>query len=111
MFQITLSNSLRVYCLRYGHDINIISKWSEQESGVKHIFGLNDKKNTSQNVVINTQELINGHLLLTGMSGTGKSYQAKRLIKTAIQQNLEVDIFDVHNELEQPVLLTYFLAV
>lgn len=73
---------------------------------MKHVFGLNEylyrQKRTRQNVVINTQELINGHLLLTGMSGTGKSYQAKRLIKTAIQQNLEVDIFDVHNELEQP---------
>jgi len=73
---------------------------------VKHIFGLNEylyrQKKTHQNVVINTQELINGHLLLTGMSGTGKSYQAKRLIKTAIQENLEVDVFDVHNELEQP---------
>ncbi len=73
---------------------------------MKHIFGLNEylyrQKKTQQNVVINTQELINGHLLLTGMSGTGKSYQAQRLIKTAIQQNLEVDIFDVHNELEQP---------
>ena len=76
------------------------------ESVLKHIFGLNEylyrQKHTRQNVVINTQELINGHLLLTGMSGTGKSYQAKRLIKSAIQQNLEVDIFDVHNELEQP---------
>jgi len=73
---------------------------------LEHVFGLNEylyrQKNTRQNVVINTQELINAHLLLTGMSGTGKSYQAKRLIKTAIQQNLEVDIFDVHNELEQP---------
>ena len=73
---------------------------------MKHVFGLNEylyrQKNTQQNIVINTQELINGHLLLTGMSGTGKSYQAKRLIKSAIQQNLQVDIFDVHNELEQP---------
>lgn len=60
------------------------------------------QKNAQQNIVINTQELINGHLLLTGMSGTGKSYQAKRLIKSALKQNLQVDIFDVHNELEQP---------
>jgi len=40
---------------------------------LKHVFGLNEylyrQKNTQQNVVINTQELINGHLLLTGMSG------------------------------------------
>ena len=73
---------------------------------MKHDFGLNEylyrQKNTHQNVVINTQDLINGHLLLTGMSGTGKSYQAQRLLSSAIQQNLEVDIFDVHNELDQP---------
>ena len=73
---------------------------------MQHVFGLNEylyrQKNTQQNIVINTQELINGHLLLTGMSGTGKSYQAKLLIKSAIQQNLQVDIFDVYNELEQP---------
>ena len=36
------------------------------------------------------------------MSGTGKSFQAQRLLASALQQNLEVDIFDVHNELEQP---------
>ncbi len=73
---------------------------------MKHFFGINEylykQKKTQQHVVINTQELINGHLLLTGMSGTGKSYQAQRLLASAIQQNLEVDIFDVHNELEQP---------
>ncbi len=75
------------------------------ESALKHIFGLNEylyrQKNTNQPIVINTQELINGYLLLTGMSGTGKSYQAQRLLTNAIEQNLEVDIFDVHNELDQ----------
>ena len=73
---------------------------------MKHVFGLNEylyrQKNTQQNVVINTQELINGHVLLTGMSGTSKSHQVKRLIKSAIQQNLQVDIFDVQNKLDQP---------
>lgn len=47
---------------------------------MKHVFGLNEylyrQKKTKQHVVINTQEIINGHLLLTGMygTGTGKSY-------------------------------------
>jgi DNA helicase HerA-like ATPase len=69
------------------------------------VFGLNEylyrQKHIHQPIVINTQELINGHLLLAGMSGTGKSYQAQRLLTNAIKQNLEVDIFDVHNELDQ----------
>lgn len=73
---------------------------------MKHIFGLNKylyrQKKSHQPIVINSQDLINGPLLLTGMSGMGKSYQAQRLLASAIQQNLEVDIFDVHNELDQP---------
>lgn len=72
---------------------------------MKHVFGLNEylyrQKHIHQPIVINTQELINGHLLLTGMSCTGISYQAQRSLTNAIQQNLEVDIFDVHNELDQ----------
>ncbi len=72
---------------------------------MQHIFGLNEyqykQKNTRHLVKINTHELINSHLLITGMSGTGKSYQAKKLIKTAIEQSIDVDIFDVHNELNQ----------
>ena len=35
------------------------------------------------------------------MSGTGKSHQAKRLINSAIDQGVQVDIIDVHNELHQ----------
>lgn len=69
------------------------------------MFGLNEylyrQKHIHQPIVINTQELINGHLLLADMSGTGKSYQAQRLLTNAIKQNLEVDIFDIHNELDQ----------
>jgi len=72
---------------------------------LEHFFGINEyqyrQKKTRQAISINSNELINGHLLLTGMSGTGKSYQATRLIQSALQQKIEVYIFDVHNELEQ----------
>lgn len=72
---------------------------------MEHIFGINEyqyrQKQTRQQVIINTAELINSHLLITGMSGTGKSHQAKRLINSAIDQGIQVDIIDVHNELNQ----------
>lgn len=44
--------------------------------------------------------LINAHLLVCGMSGTGKSYQSRRLLGSAAQAGVEVDVFDVHDELE-----------
>lgn len=72
---------------------------------MEHIFGINEyqyrQKQSKQPVIINTADLINSHLLITGMSGTGKSHQAKRLINSAIDQGIEVDIIDVHNELHQ----------
>ncbi|SHN93550.1 hypothetical protein BHECKSOX_434 [Bathymodiolus heckerae thiotrophic gill symbiont] len=72
---------------------------------MEHFFGINEyqyrQKQTRQQLIINTAELINSHLLITGMSGTGKSHQAKRLISSAIDQGIQIDIIDVHNELHQ----------
>jgi DNA helicase HerA-like ATPase len=45
-------------------------------------------------------KLINAHLLVCGMSGTGKSFQSSRLLGSAAQAGIEVDVFDVHDELE-----------
>ena len=45
-------------------------------------------------------QLINGHLLMTGMSGSGKSFQAERLLESAAQAGVEVDVLDVHDELQ-----------
>lgn len=74
-----------------------------QNSGMKHLVGMDDyqwrEQNTSTPVVLDTDNLINGHMLYAGMSGTGKSYQLMQLINTAALQGIEVDVFDVHEEL------------
>jgi hypothetical protein len=72
---------------------------------VRHLFGIEDGpwRNARQVVpsVLDTSELINGHMLLAGMSGTGKSYQLLRYIDSAQRNGIEVDVFDVHEELDQ----------
>lgn len=71
---------------------------------MKHRFGLNEyllrQKKQETPVVMDTSDLINGHLLLAGMSGTGKSWQLQNLIESGAKQGVEFDIFDVHNELD-----------
>jgi hypothetical protein len=73
---------------------------------VRHFWGINEHKLKHKNQRIeewfNTAELINAHLLLCGMSGTGKSYQIQQLMNSAIEQRIEMDIFDPHNELDFP---------
>lgn len=73
---------------------------------MKHRFGLNEylyrQKKQEAPVFMDTSELINGHLLLAGMSGTGKSWQLQNLIASGARQGVEFDIFDVHNELDVP---------
>jgi hypothetical protein len=46
------------------------------------------------------EKLINAHVLMCGMSGTGKSWQSKRFLASAVADGLEVDVFDVHDELD-----------
>lgn len=68
---------------------------------MKHLIGL--EANTSRKpIFINTDNLINGHGLVCGTSGSGKSHQLRRLIESAIRQGLTVDIFDVHDDLAVP---------
>ncbi len=87
------------------HMLTMHNLWMLTQSGLpmKHRFGLNEysfrQKKQEIPVFMNTSELINGHLLLAGMSGTGKSHQLQSLIESGAQQGVEFDIFDVHNEL------------
>lgn len=72
---------------------------------MKHLFGLDDAswrgRRAPEACVLDTNELINGHMLIAGMSGTGKSYQIMRYLDSAHRQGVEIDVFDVHEEMHE----------
>lgn len=82
---------------------------------MKHAFGTDkvfiDKYSKMVDVVYDTKKLINPHTLLLGQSGTGKSFQLRALIESGAEQGLEIDVFDVHNELDvsgsKPVIFSH----
>lgn len=51
-----------------------------------------------------TQRLINGHLLIVGSSGVGKSHTIRKMIRRAIKAGTKVrfHVFDVHGDLDIP---------
>lgn len=71
---------------------------------MKHLVGMLDEKwrlqAAASPVILDTDCLINGHMLFAGMSGTGKSYQIQALLRACARDNIEVDVFDVHEELD-----------
>lgn len=62
------------------------------------------KKGVTSPVSVDTEALVNGHLLMIGASGTGKSYMIRNLISQAYEQKLKVrfHVFDVHGDLAIP---------
>lgn len=70
---------------------------------MRHYLGLNEYQLRQQGKEVpayyNPLDLINGHMLLCGMSGVGKSYQSLRFLESAARARLQVDVFDVHDEL------------
>lgn len=71
---------------------------------MNHYLGLAERKLVTQNtetpIPYNPLTLLNAHLLLCGMSGTGKSHQSVRFLNSAARSGIEIDIFDVHEELD-----------
>lgn len=71
---------------------------------MKHLIGMDDARwrlnGAASPIVLDTDMLVNGHMLFAGMSGTGKSYQLMQLLDAASNQGIEVDAFDVHEELD-----------
>lgn len=55
-------------------------------------------------VRMDTLKLINGHVLIVGSSGVGKSFTIRRMIKDGIESSPKVrfHVFDVHGDLEVP---------
>jgi hypothetical protein len=73
-------------------------------AAIKHYFGLSEYmfRQKSQPVAVYYEPglLINPHLLACGMSGTGKTFQMLRLLNSAADAGIEIDIMDVHEELD-----------
>lgn len=53
-------------------------------------------------VIWDSQAILNGHILIMGGSGSGKTYTAQQLLAGMVQsrQALRVHVFDVHGDLE-----------
>lgn len=72
---------------------------------MRHYIGLSEKdlklKRIDTPVHYEPAKLINSHLLICGMSGTGKSYQSLEFLGSAARSRLEIDVFDPHDELDR----------
>ncbi len=72
---------------------------------MRHYFGLSEYYLRQQQKQVplfyEPEKLINSHLTVCGMSGTGKTYQTTLLLDSAAKAGIEVDIFDVHEELQK----------
>lgn len=69
---------------------------------MKIFFGLSEQdllRNVDRKISYEPARLINAHMLVCGMSGTGKSYQCRRMLAAAANAGVEIDVFDVHEEL------------
>lgn len=71
---------------------------------MRHCFGLNEYQMRQQKkeeaVFYDPSRLINAHLVMMGMSGTGKTHQTVRLLDSASEDGIEIDVMDVHDELQ-----------
>lgn len=70
---------------------------------MKCIIGAEDyalsQKNDYVPVVYDTAVLNNGHVMLCGTSGTGKSFTLQRMVESALgSKNTRVHLFDIHSE-------------
>lgn len=72
---------------------------------MQHYIGLSEKdmklKRLEIPVIYDPSWLINSHLLICGMSGTGKSFQSLQFLGSAARAGLEIDVFDPHDELDR----------
>ena len=71
---------------------------------MQHLIGMDEaarrKSGSLIPVVLDTRQLINGHMLFAGMSGMGKSFQMLALMAAARRDGIEIDAFDPHEELD-----------
>ncbi len=70
---------------------------------MRHFIGLAEQDlrlGKARPIFFEPSKLLNSHLLITGPSGTGKSFQALRILESAALAGIEIDVFDVHEELQ-----------
>ena len=54
-------------------------------------------------VVWRSEEVINGHILLAGGSGTGKTHNIRKIMRSYLdsaQGGVRIHVFDVHDDIE-----------
>lgn len=72
---------------------------------MKHFLGLNEyqlrQKKIEEPVFYDPSLLINAHLAMIGMSGTGKTHQTVEFLNSAVMAGVTIDIMDVHDELDR----------
>lgn len=69
--------------------------------GIDHRTFTQERKN--MDAVWDSARVINGHILVVGKSGTGKTYTLRKILKQMLPQaksNLRVHIFDVHGDID-----------
>lgn len=71
---------------------------------MQHLIGMDEaarrKNGALVPVVLDTRQLINGHMLFAGMSGMGKSFQMLAVMAAARRHDIQIDAFDPHEELD-----------
>ncbi len=76
----------------------------ELNLGINYTDFKNLKKNTP--VLWDSARVLNGHILIMGKSGTGKTYNLRKILKQMLRQSepgmLRAHIFDVHGDIEIP---------
>ena len=62
------------------------------------------RQNKTTPILWDSQKLINGHVLIVGSSGVGKSHTIRKMIRRGIANDSSVrfHVFDVHGDLEIP---------
>lgn len=71
-------------------------------------FGTNAaslKSGAPTDVIWDSAHTVNGHILLVGMSGSGKTYNLKRIVRQMMQSSgkaVRVHVFDTHGDIDIP---------